>query len=539
MRYVIGIDFGTLSSRTAVVDPTCGKVLGEATVNYPHGVMDDTLPCGTKVPSAAALQHPDDYLYALKTGIASALENANVQPADVCALSMDFTSCTVVAHKLDGTPVCDIPGFASDPHAYVKLWKSHSAAQEARDFFAVAQAQNQPFLKNHGDQVSSEWMFPKILETYRHSRKVYDAADRFSEAADWLSLMLTGVETHSAPFAGNKAFFEDSYPSADFFEAVEPGFGSVVGDKVLPTTAPILSTIGKLDERGAALSGLCVGTVVAAPQIDAHCSMPALGITRPGSLMLILGTSGCYILHHKDTIFVPGICACVKDSVIPDLCTYEAGIASCGDHLDWFIHNCVPASYEEKARELGMSMHQYLRSLIQDKPVGEGGLIALNWFNGNRCPLSDSDLSGVILGMTLTTRPEQIYRALIEGIAFQTAIILENYAAAGICVDTVIASGGIAKKDSMLMQILSDVTGKTIRVANDSQTSAIGAAIYAAVAAGLYPDIHTASKHMQVAADKVYTPSGADYSTLFNVYKRLHNDSQLQDTLHTLKKLRP
>lgn len=538
MEYVIGIDFGTLSARTAVVDPSCGRTVGEATVEYPHAVMDKTLPCGTKVPTAAALQHPDDYLYALKTGIAAALASANVNPADVSALCMDFTSCTVVAHKLDGTPICDLPGFASDPHAYVKLWKSHSAVQEAQDFYAVAKAQNQPFLKNHGDQVSSEWMFPKILETYRHSPAVYEAAERFSEAADWLSLMLTGVETHSAPFAGNKAFYEDAYPAADFFEAVEPGFGSVIGDKVLPDTAPILSTVGKLDARGAALSGLCEGTVVAAPQIDAHCSMPALGITRPGTLMLILGTSGCYILHHQDTIFVPGICACVKDSVIPDLCTYEAGIVSCGDHLDWFVHNCVPESYESKARELGMSMHQYLRSLVQDKPVGEGGLVALNWFNGNRCPLSDSDLSGVIFGMTLTTLPEQIYRALIEGIAFQTAIIIEGYAAAGIHVDQVIASGGIAKKDSMLMQILSDVTGKTIRVANDTQTSAIGAAVYAAVAAGIYDNIDEASEHMKVGADKVYTPSGADYSQLFTLYKQLHDNPQLQDALHTLKKLR-
>ncbi len=538
MKYVIGIDFGTLSSRTVVVDPSCGKVVGEATVNYPHGVMDKTLPCGTKVPSAAALQHPDDYLYALKNGIVSALQNAKVQPQDVGALCMDFTSCTVVAHKLDGTPVCDLPGFESDPHAYVKLWKSHSAVKEAQDFYAVAKAQNQPFLKNHGDQVSTEWMFPKILETYRHSPTAYAAADRFSEAADWLSLMLTGVETHSAPFAGNKSFYEDSYPTPDFFEAVEPGFGLVIGDKVLPDTVPILSKVGRIDARGAALSGLCEGTVVAAPQLGAHCSMPALGITRPGTLMLILGTSGCYILHHEDAIFVPGICACVKDGVIPDLCTYEAGIASCGDHLDWFINNCVPESYAVKAREQGVSMHQYLRSLVQDKPVGEGGLIALNWFNGNRCPLSDSDLSGVIFGMTLTTLPEQIYRALIEGIAFQTALILDNYAAAGIHVDTVIASGGIAKKDSMLMQILSDVTGKTICVANDSQTSAIGAAVYAAVAAGYYEDIHAASEKMKVAADRVYTPSGADYSTLFTLYKQLHDNPQIQDALHTLKKAR-
>lgn len=538
MKYVIGIDFGTLSSRTAVVDPTCGKVLGEATVEYPHGVMDQTLPCGTQVPDAAALQHPDDYLYALKSGIAEALQTANVQSEEIAAMCMDFTACTVVAHTADGTPVCNLEGFASNPHAYVKLWKSHSAVKEAEDFFAVASAQNQPFLKTHGNQVSTEWLFPKVLETYRHAPEVYRAADRFSEAADWLSFLLTGTESRSESFAGNKALYEGGYPGPEFFDAVEPGFGSVLGDKVPTEIAPILSTVGKIDSRGAALSGLPAGIPVAAPQIDAHSSMPALGITRPGTLMLILGTSGCYILHHQDAIFVPGICANVKDSVIPGLCTYEAGIVSCGDHLDWFIRNCVPESYWKKARQKGMSMHQYLRSLVQDKPVGNGGLIALNWFNGNRCPLSDSNLSGVIFGMTLTTQPEEIYRALIEGIAFQTALILENYEKAGITVDTVIASGGIAKKDSMLMQILSDVTGKKICVANDNQTSAIGAAIYAAVAAGIYDNIDIASEHMKVGADKTYTPSGADYSALFTLYKQLHNNTQIQDALHTLKKIR-
>lgn len=534
-KYTIGIDFGTLSARAVVVDCVNAKTVGECTVPYPHGVMDKQLPCGKPLAVNYALQHPDDYLFSLKQSISGALSSASLSASEVAALCIDFTSCTVVAHKLDGTPVCNIDGFESDPHAYVKLWKHHGAGKEAADFLAAARKNNEPWLKNHGDQVSSEWMFPKILETYRNSRNVYDAADRFSEAADWLSLLLTGVETHSAPFAGNKSFYEGFYPSAEFFESVEEGFGSVIGTKVPLETAPVLSSVGNIDSRGAQLSGLCEGTLVCAPQLDAHSALLALGITRPGTLMLILGTSGCYILHDEQNVFVPGICACVKDGVIPGLSTYEAGISSCGDHLDWFVNNCVPADYKNEADRLGVSIHKYLRDKIKSAPASKSDIIAMNWFNGNRCPLSDPDLSGMFVGITLTTRPEQLYRALIEGIAFQTRIILERYSDAGIEVNDIIASGGIAKKDDMLMQILSDVTGRTIRVANDSQTAALGVAVYAATCAGIYQDINRASQAMKVDADVVYTPSGEDYSELFEIYKKLHYNKDLHNIMHTLK----
>lgn len=541
MKYTIGIDFGTLSARAVVADPNSGAIVGECTFEYPHGVMDSSIPCGAPLPPAFALQHPDDYLLALKQSISGALASAGLTPDSVCALGIDFTSCTVVAHKADGTPMCRL--FPDDPHAYVKLWKHHGAQREADDLYAAAVSRNEPWLQGCGCQVSSEWLFPKVLETYRRSPELYAATDRFSEGGDWLSLMLTGKESHSAPFAGNKAFYtaQNGYPSPDFFESVERGFGDVVGTKVCPDTVPVASAVGLLDACGAQLSGLPVGTVLCAPQLDAHVSLLSLGITAPGTLMLILGTSGCYVLHHDEQLPISGICASVKDGVIPGLCTYEAGIVSCGDHLDWFVKNCVPEGYTAKARALGVSVHKYLRDKAKKLSVGQSGLVALNWFNGNRCPLSDSDLSGLVVGMTLTTRPEEIYRALIEGVVFQTAIIIDGYKKGGISVNDMIASGGIAQKDDMLMQMLADVTATPIRVANDSQTAALGAAIYAATAAGLYPSVTAAASAMSIGADTVYTPDPErkkQYDKLFAVYKQLHDNKELHQIMHTLKKAR-
>jgi len=540
MKYVIGIDFGTLSARAVVVDTVSGKVVGEATCNYPHGVMDVALPDGTPLPPDFALQHPDDYLFSLKTSIGEALANAGADAKNVVALGIDFTACTMLAHTLDGTPICSYPEFKSDPHAYVKLWKHHGAKKEAQDLYNIAKQRNEKWLKYCGNQVSSEWLFPKILETYRQSRSVYDKTERFSEAADWLSLMLTGKETHSSAFAGNKAFWneDDGYPSAEYFEAVESGFGNIIGTKVSPDTSPIATSVGKIDARGAELSGLEVGTVVACPQLDAHMSMLSLDITEPGTLMMILGTSGCYILNHRDQLDVSGICASVKNSVIPGLCTYEAGIASCGDHLDWFVKNCIPETYITEAKSREVSIHKYLREKAKKLTVGESGLIALNWFNGNRCPLSDTALSGLVMGMTLTTSPEEIYRALIEGIVFQSAIVLERYTKSGIEIDKIIASGGIAKKDDMFMQILADVLNKPIFVANETQTGAAGGAVYASVAAGIYPDVQTAAKTIRIGADVCYTPDKDNhrrYIQLLEMYRELHDSNLIRETMHRLK----
>ncbi len=531
MQYTIGIDFGTLSARAVVLSLLEKKVVSSCTVDYPHGVMDKTLCDGTPLPPDFALQHPDDYLFALKKTISGALQSAGIKNTDVSAVCIDFTSCTVLAHLEDGTPLCNVDKFKSDPHAYVKLWKHHGAKKEAEQLEHLARECNAPWLKYYNNTVSSECFFAKVLESCRNSPELYDTAYRFSEAGDWLSYLLTGVDSHSVSFAGFKCFWDekDGYPSAQYLESVEPKFKNIIGTKVSQNVVPVGSCVGTVTDIGAALSGLAVGTKVVCPMIDAHSPMLALGITEPGTLMAVLGTSGCYIVHDTEQKSITGVSGSSVSSVIPDLCTYEAPLACFGDHLAWFTNLC------------GQSHKQLTASASQLK-IGESGLVALNWFNGNRCPLSDFSLSGLVAGLTLTTKPHEIYRALLEGAVFATAIIIEGYTAAGIEINNIIATGGIAQKNELLMQILADVLNRPIFVSNSAESAAHGDAIYAAYACGAYPTLQSAASALCSPAQKQYIPnpeSHKKYLPLFNIYKTLHNHFGVDnaDIMHTLKEL--
>lgn len=529
-RYTLGLDFGTLSVRALIVDATDGRAVAEATAHYPHGVMDTALPNGTPLPPRFALQHPGDYLDSMSDAIREALEQAardGVTPDAIAALGVDFTACTMLPVDETGMPLCLDPAFAGEPHAYVKLWKHHGAAPEADELNTLAAARGETWLPTYGGTVSCEWMLPKMLETLRHAPAVYHAAARFTEAADWLSRMLTGEETHAAAFAGYKGLWHGgAYPSSDFLAALDPTMENLIGTKISPCVQPVSGTAGKLSEQGAVLTGLPVGIPVALPMIDAHAALPALGMTRAGDLTVILGTSTCHILNADCRRAVTGICGYVEDGVIPELCTYEAGQPAVGDCFDWFVKNCVPASYTEAAREQGISVHAYLRALAETKAPGKSGLVALDWWNGNRSVLVDPTLTGTIVGLTLATRPEDIYRALIEATAFGTRVIVEQYEAFDLPVSRVMAAGGIARKDSLMMQIYADVLNRPIEVSETTQAGALGSAVYAAVAGGIYPTVTEAADRMAAKVERVYTPIPQNvtaYTRLYARYKKLHD----------------
>lgn len=527
-QYTIGIDFGTLSGRAVLLDTETGEVLATSVLEYAHGVMDGTLPDGTPLPPQFALQHPKDYLEVLKATVPDVLRQANVTPDKIAGLGIDFTSCTLLPIREDGTPLCFDPQYQSEPHAYVKLWKHHGAQAQADRLGAVAVERGEKWLGKYGGKLSSEWALPKIYETLENAPTVYADTYRFCEAGDWLSLMLTGKETHAAAFAGFKFCWdaEDGFPSNDYLCAVDPRLDGLIGSKISDKINTVDGIAGHLSARGAALTGLCEGTPLSLPMLDAEAAMPALGITESGILMLIIGTSGCQIIHADRKLDILGICGYVGHGVVPGLYTYEAGQAGVGDAFDWFVKNCVPQSYTSEARERGMSIHQYLREKASKLCVGESGLLALDWFNGNRSTLQDADLSGMILGLHIGTRPEEIYRALIESTAFGMRKIVDTYTAGGIDIRTVRASGGIAKKDALLMQIYADVCGREIQVIDTDQGGALGSAIYASVAAGIYPNIKAASDALSVKRATVYRPipdHQAAYEKLYAEYKTLYD----------------
>lgn len=548
-KYTIGVDYGSLSGRAVLVNVQTGEEVANSVYEYPHAVMDEELWDGTKLGADWALQHPQDYLDVLKKTIPAVLAESKVDPADVIGVGTDFTACTILPVKANGTPLCFLPEFEHNPHAYVKMWKHHAAQDKANRLNEIAAQRKEPWLQNYGGKISSEWAIPKLWQVLDEAPEVYSAMDRWIEAADWIIWQLCGKETRNSCTAGYKAMWNKGtgYPSNDFFKALDPRLENVVEEKLGTVINPLGEKAGVLTKAAAAFTGLREGTAVAIGNVDAHVCVPAVGIDGPAKMLAIMGTSTCHIMMGKDEKQVPGMCGVVADGVMPGYYGYEAGQSCVGDHFAWFVENCLPASYYEAAKAENKNIHKFLREKAEKQKPGESGLLALDWWNGNRSILVDVDLTGMMLGMTLQTKPEEIYRALIEATAYGTRAIIENYREHGVPVEEFFASGGISQKDPMTMQIYADVINMPIKIAGSLQGPALGSAIFAAKAAGKtaggYDDIFEAARIMGKVKDTVYTPipeSVAVYDKLFAEYKTLHDyfgrgDNDVMKRLKTLK----
>ena len=531
-KYAIGIDYGTLSGRALLVNVETGEELATAVLDYKHGVMTEALPCGKKLPHDWALQNPQDYLDVLGATIPRILEESGVDSRDVIGVGIDFTACTVLPTLADGTPLCFLEEYKCEPHAYVKLWKHHAAQGQANKLNAVAEERKEAWLQNYGGKVSSEWAIPKVWQILDEAPEIYAKMDRFIEAADWIVMQLTGVETRNACCAGYKALWNKNtgFPSDDFFKALDPRLEHVIDEKFSRDILPLGTRAGGITREMAKLTGLKQGTAVAVGVIDAHIFVPAVGISREGEMLAIMGTSTCHMMMGKIEKQVQGICGVVADGIMPGLYGYEAGQGCVGDHFQWFIENCLPKSYDDEATEKDVNIHKLLRQKCQGQRPGESGLLALDWWNGNRSVLADADLTGMLIGMTLQSKPEEIYKALIEATAYGTRMIIETFREYGVGVDTFYAAGGIALKDPMMMQIYADVIKMPIKIAGSEQGGALGSAIFGAFAAGSenggYDDVFEAAKAMGKVKDTVYTPNEENseiYDKLFTEYKILHD----------------
>ncbi len=548
-KYTIGVDYGSLSGRAVLVNVKTGEEVASSVYEYPHAVMDETLWDGTELGPDWALQHPQDYLDVLGKTIPAVLKESGINPEDVIGVGTDFTACTILPVKADGTPLCFLPKFEHNPHAYVKMWKHHAAQDKANKLNEIAAQRKEPWLQNYGGKISSEWAIPKLWQVLDEAPEVYNAMDRWIEAADWIIWQLCGKETRNSCTAGYKEMWNKrtGYPSKDFFKALDPRMENVVEEKLGTVITPLGEKAGELTEKAAKLTGLRPGTAVAIGNVDAHVCVPAVGIDGPGKMLAIMGTSTCHIMMGTEEKQVPGMCGVVADGVMPGYYGYEAGQSCVGDHFAWFIDNCLPASYYEEAKKEGKNIHKFLRAKAEKQKPGESGLLALDWWNGNRSILVDVDLTGMMLGMTLQTKPEEIYRALIEATAYGTRAIIENYREHGVPVNEFFASGGISQKDPMTMQIYADVINMPIKIAGSLQGPALGSAIFAAKAAGKaaggYDDIFEAARTMGKVKDTVYTPipeNAAVYDKLYAEYKTLHDyfgrgDNDVMKRLKALK----
>ena len=532
-KFTIGVDFGTQSGRAVLVEVGTGKEVATAVKEYPHGVMDEYLPDGTtRLEHDWALQHPQDYLDVLAETIPAVLKESKVDPEDVIGIGVDVTACTLLPVNAEGTPLCMYDEYKSNPHAYVKLWKHHAAQEEANKLNEIALERGEEFLDRYGGKISSEWLFPKIWQTLNEAPEVYEKAAKFIEITDWVVMQLTGQEKRSSCAAGYKAMWskQKGYPSNDFFKAIDPRLENVIDEKLSREIYPIGTKAGEITEKAARLTGLKPGTAVAVGNVDAHVSMPAVGIVDEGKMLMIIGTSTCHLVLGTEEKMVPGICGVVEDGIIPGYFGYEAGQCCVGDHFEWFIKNCVPGSYYKEAEERSISIHDLLSEKAKKLAVDESGLIALDWWNGNRSVLVDADLTGMIIGCTLLTKPEEIYRALIEATAYGTRMIIDTFEESGVPIKELYAAGGIAHKNPFLMQIYADVSNREIRISASTQTPALGSAMFGAVAAGKerggYDSIVNAAKEMARLKDIVYRPIPENveaYNELYAEYKALHD----------------
>ena len=541
-KYAIGVDYGTLSGRALLVRVSDGCEIASSVHEYSHAVIEDALPInGKKLPPDWALQVPSDYVDVLKITVPEVLKASGIDPADVIGIATDFTACTVLPVTETGTPLCELPEFQDNPHAYVKLWKHHSAQPHADRINELAHARKETWISRYGGKISSEWEFAKALQLLEESPEVYRVMRYWIEAADWIIWQLCGNYVRNICTAGYKGIYQDGkYPSSDFLSALNPDFAEFVTAKLEHKIGELGAKAGTLTREASLWTGLPEGIAVAVGNVDAHVTSAAANAVNPGQMVAIMGTSTCHVMVSDRLAEVPGMCGVVPGGIVSGKLGYEAGQSGVGDIFGWFANNYVPTDYVEKAQNLGIDIHTYLSELAIEQPVGGHGLVALDWQSGNRSTLVDHQLSGLILGLTLATRPEEIYRAIVESTAFGARKIVETFNSSGVPVTEFIAAGGLIK-NKFVMQIYADVLDMPITVIRSTQGPALGSAIHAAVAAGAYKDVVAASAAMGGVEQFKFTPNPNNakvYDQLYRHYNALYEEFGHNKVMHDLRRIR-
>jgi L-ribulokinase len=524
--YSIGLDYGTESARALLVDVETGEIVAQAEKKYPDGVISETLPkTDVRLPINWALQNPKDWLYAAEETINTIVKTQEILPEQVVGLGVDFTSCTLVPTLEDGTPLCWLEPLQNEPHAWPKLWKHHSPQDQAERITQLALEMDQKWLHRYGGIVSSEWLLPKALELLEEKPELYKKTRFLVEGADWVIWQLTGILVQNSCCAGYKGTWHkrDGFPSKSFIETVNPDLSDLFEEKIQGKILAPGEKVGYMSDKWAGKLGLSQTCAVSAGIIDAHSAAIGSGLSSSGSMFMIMGTSTCHMLMFTEEILVEGISGVVEDGIVPGFYGYEAGQVSVGDIFAWFVENCVPKEYQIEAEKSKQSIHQILTEKALHLRPGETGLLSLDWWNGCRTPLVDADLTGLIMGLNLNTKPEEIYRALIEGTAFGTRLIIDLFEEAGVTISKLQVGGGLTKNE-LILKIYSDITNLPIEVASSQYSSALGAAILGSVAGGYYPSIERAVEKMVMPSSKVILPDSDNhnyYSMIYDEYNKL------------------
>ncbi|MGA2070444.1 MAG: ribulokinase [Sedimentisphaerales bacterium] len=530
MKYTIGLDYGTNSVRCVIVDIAGGKEIGTAVYNYPTGQAGIIL---DKDDHNLARQNPADYIKDIDATIKKAILQAKktvkkFDAGQIIGIGVDTTGSTPLPVDKNGTPLAMLPEFKKNKNAQAWLWKDHTGFAEAAQITELAKKEHPEYLAKCGQVYSSEWFFSKILHCLRTDPKVFDAAYSWVECCDYIPAVLTGTERpevmkHSRCAAGHKAMFNAGWgglPAKDFLAKLDPKLGEL-RSRLYDKTYTVETEAGKLTQQWANKLGLKAGISVAVGAFDAHLGGVGSGIA-PGKLVKIIGTSTCDMLvfeQGRQVVDIPGICGIVDGSILPGHIGLEAGQSAVGDIFNWFVNYIQPGGKTAGS-------HDALTKKATKLKPGQSGLLALDWNNGNRTILVDQRLTGLLLGQTLHTKPEEIYRALIEATAFGALTIINRFEEYGAKVSEVINCGGIAEKSPLVMQIYADVTGREMKVSRSAQSCALGAAIAAAVTAGGYKNFAEAQAAMCGIKKVTYKPiaeNHAIYKKIYALYKQIHD----------------
>ena len=532
-EYTIGIDFGAKTVTAILVDVSNGKIKSTSNYNYSNGIIIGKLPdTEIELEEGWALQNPKDYINALKRTVPKLIQDSQIDPDQIIGIGTAFVGSTLIPTTADGTPLALIEEYAKDPHAWPKHIHHKAADEKAQRLSQLASDRFETFLERYGGKLDPEWFFPKVWEIYDDSSSIYNAADRLIEASDWIVWQLTGVETRNICAAGYKALWSKSegFPLETFFGAMDPDLANVIEEKMKREITPLGQQVGELTEEAAQWMKLKPGIPVAAGVLSSHAAVPGATVVEPGTMAINLGANFFHIILSNKEYRVPGMCGMVEDGVVPGLFAYEACQAGGSDHFSWFIDNAVPERYTKEARSKNISIFQLLEEKASALKPSESGLIALDWWEGNRSILVDRDLTGVILGYSLETKPEEVYRAILEATAFGTRKIFETFIASGVPINEIIISGGESISNKLLLNILANVSRTEIKIAKSQHTSALGAAMYASVAAGEsrggFATIQDACKKMAHLSSKSYIPNNNDkktYNRLYSEYTLLHD----------------
>jgi len=541
MAYTIGLDYGTNSVRCVIVDVTDGGEVATSVYEYPTGDAGIIL---DPADHNLARQNPADYIEGIEITIKQALAAAKktsktFNTAQVVGIGIDTTGSTPLPVTQTGKPLGMLDEFKDNPNAQAWLWKDHTGHAEAAEITELAKKAHPEYLAKCGSTYSSEWFFSKVLHCLRTDPKVFDAAHTWIECCDYIPAVLTGTEKpdkikRSRCAAGHKAMFNADWgglPAKDFLAKLDPKLGKL-RDRLYSETYTVETRAGDLTGEWAKKLGLTAGIPVAVGAFDAHLGAVGSGIA-PGKLVKIIGTSTCDMLvapTDQELADIPGICGIVDGSILPGFFGLEAGQSAVGDIFNWFVNYIAPGGKSAGS-------HEALTKKAAKLKPGQSGLLALDWNNGNRTILVDQRLTGLLLGQTLHTKPEEIYRALIEATAFGALTIINRFEEYGVEVTEVINCGGIAEKNPLLMQIYADVTGREMKISRSAQSCALGAAIAGAVVAGPraggYDSFADAQAAMCGIKDITYKPIAENhkvYQRLYSLYRKLHDAFGLRDS---------